>query len=309
MAKERLTIGELARRTGVPVKTLRFYSDEGLLPPSGRSRGNYRLYSERALARIDLIRTLREAGLGLPTIQAVLHRDLPLPEAMRLRLTAIEAHIASLRQTASALRAALRSELAEHDLRRLWTVTRLSRNERQTAIERFYQQVADGMPIDPEWLQQTIEFSTPQLPDEPTPEQIDAWIELAALINDPSFVESMRGQATTLWKKGFDGAAYQRASGEGIRLGREAIERGVPPTAPEVAERIHSIFRAMAAAHGAPADAVFLASLRMQSDRQDPRAARYWELVSTMNGQPPMTESLREWGWLVRALRHHAGAA
>jgi DNA-binding transcriptional MerR regulator len=44
MAKERLPIGELSRRSGIPVKTLRFYSDEGLLPPTERSGSGYRLY-------------------------------------------------------------------------------------------------------------------------------------------------------------------------------------------------------------------------------------------------------------------------
>jgi hypothetical protein len=39
-----LTIGELARLTGLTVKTVRFWSDEGLLPPEGRTRAGYRLY-------------------------------------------------------------------------------------------------------------------------------------------------------------------------------------------------------------------------------------------------------------------------
>ena len=56
---------------GVPVKTLRFYSDEGLLPPAERSRSGYRLYGDEALLRLDLIRTLREAGLGLDSIKKV----------------------------------------------------------------------------------------------------------------------------------------------------------------------------------------------------------------------------------------------
>src|SRR5512141_887441 len=42
MAREWLSIGEAAKRTGIPVKTLRFYSDEGLVPPSGRSTSGSR---------------------------------------------------------------------------------------------------------------------------------------------------------------------------------------------------------------------------------------------------------------------------
>ena len=46
MAKERHSIGAVAKRTGISVKTLRFYADEGIVPPSGRSESGYRLYSD-----------------------------------------------------------------------------------------------------------------------------------------------------------------------------------------------------------------------------------------------------------------------
>src|SRR5262249_117970 len=101
MGKQRLPIGDVAKRTGIPVKTLRFYSDEGLGPRSGRSGSGYRLYSEEDIAKLDLVRTLREAGLGLSIIRAVLQRDMTLAEALELRLAAVEAHIASLRHVAA----------------------------------------------------------------------------------------------------------------------------------------------------------------------------------------------------------------
>jgi DNA-binding transcriptional MerR regulator len=46
-----LSIGDLARRTGLSVKTIRWYSDQGLVPPAGRSAAGYRLYDVEALAR------------------------------------------------------------------------------------------------------------------------------------------------------------------------------------------------------------------------------------------------------------------
>ena len=54
---ELFTIGQLARRTGVPARTVRFWSDAGLIPPAGRSAGGYRLDDSEAAARLDLIRT------------------------------------------------------------------------------------------------------------------------------------------------------------------------------------------------------------------------------------------------------------
>jgi DNA-binding transcriptional MerR regulator len=93
MSKERLTIGEMSRRTGVPVKTLRFYSDEGLLPLAGRTSSRYRLYATQALVRLDLIRALRDAGLSLDSIKKVLCHEMSLADTLRLRLAAVEAHV------------------------------------------------------------------------------------------------------------------------------------------------------------------------------------------------------------------------
>lgn len=66
------TIGELARATGLTVRTIRFWSDEGALPPVARSAGGYRLYDAASVARLELIRTLRELGLGLDAVHKVL---------------------------------------------------------------------------------------------------------------------------------------------------------------------------------------------------------------------------------------------
>jgi DNA-binding transcriptional MerR regulator len=65
------SIGDLARRTGLTVKAIRFYSDRGIVLPTDRSPAGYRLYDIDAVARLDLVRTLRELGLDLPTIRKV----------------------------------------------------------------------------------------------------------------------------------------------------------------------------------------------------------------------------------------------
>jgi DNA-binding transcriptional MerR regulator len=64
-----MTIGNLSRRTGVPVKTLRAYEDLGLIYTVGRSPGNYRLFDEDALWCVGVINSLRDLGLTLTEIQ------------------------------------------------------------------------------------------------------------------------------------------------------------------------------------------------------------------------------------------------
>jgi MerR family copper efflux transcriptional regulator len=63
-----MTIGALARRTGVPVKTLREYEDLGLIYTVGRSAGNYRLFGDEALWCVGVVSTLRGLGLTLSEI-------------------------------------------------------------------------------------------------------------------------------------------------------------------------------------------------------------------------------------------------
>jgi DNA-binding transcriptional MerR regulator len=50
-----MTIGELARRTGLAVRTLRFYADAGVLPEASRSESGYRLFGPDAVARARLL--------------------------------------------------------------------------------------------------------------------------------------------------------------------------------------------------------------------------------------------------------------
>ncbi|MEB3264987.1 MAG: MerR family transcriptional regulator, partial [Cyanobacteriota bacterium] len=67
-----LKIGAIASRSGLPVKTVRFYSDEGLIHPSGRSDGGYRLYDETVLAELQLIRTLKAMEMPLEDVRRIL---------------------------------------------------------------------------------------------------------------------------------------------------------------------------------------------------------------------------------------------
>jgi DNA-binding transcriptional MerR regulator len=304
MAKERLTIGELSRRTGVAVKTLRFYSDEGLLPPAGRSPSGYRLYADEALVRLDLVRTLREAGLGLDAIKKVLRRETSLASALQLRLAAIEAHVVSLQRVAAALRAAVRSEPTEDDVRRLCAVTRLSNEERKAVIERFYDRISEGVPIDAEWKRKMVEASAPSLPDNPTSEQLDAWIELAEMVSDPGFVERLRDNAREVWGK-FDMSALRRAADEAADLAKDAIRRGAAPESAEAREVVERYGAALAEAKGGTLDDAGRRAIRARFANHDPRATRYWELVGTLKGSGRAPQAVAEWRWITQAVLHH----
>jgi len=62
------SIGELSKRVGVKIPTIRYYEQRGLIEPSSRSDGNQRRYSARGLERLSFIKHTRELGLSMHAI-------------------------------------------------------------------------------------------------------------------------------------------------------------------------------------------------------------------------------------------------
>ncbi len=100
-----MTVGQLARRTGVPIKVLRTYEDLGFLSTLGRSESNYRLFGEEAERCVKVVQGLRSLGLTLKAIQslATAHCERPgdlvdglLQEHLPQALARIEAQISTL---------------------------------------------------------------------------------------------------------------------------------------------------------------------------------------------------------------------
>jgi MerR family transcriptional regulator, copper efflux regulator len=67
-----LKVGELARRTGKTTRAIHLYEELGLLAPAVRSKGGFRLYSPRAVARLEWIQKLQDMGFSLTEIKAFL---------------------------------------------------------------------------------------------------------------------------------------------------------------------------------------------------------------------------------------------
>lgn len=78
--RQELKIGELARRAGCPVETIRYYEHGGLMPPPARSAGNFRLYGDAHVGRLSFIRHCRSLDMTLDEIRVLL-RFLDQPEA------------------------------------------------------------------------------------------------------------------------------------------------------------------------------------------------------------------------------------
>lgn len=70
------SIEQVAAQTGLTKRTLRYYEEVGLLPPTGRTEGNYRRYSEEDIQRLDGIKKLRDLlGFSLADIREIMEAE------------------------------------------------------------------------------------------------------------------------------------------------------------------------------------------------------------------------------------------
>jgi DNA-binding transcriptional MerR regulator len=71
---EKLTIGVVSRRIGVPSKTIRFYESQGVITAPERTEAGYRLYSPTDIRRLRLAKRARLLGLSLPQVKALVNQ-------------------------------------------------------------------------------------------------------------------------------------------------------------------------------------------------------------------------------------------
>lgn len=104
LAQEQLKrIGLVAKESGVPIKTIRYYEELGLIESSGRTEGGYRLFTSDILARLNFIKRAQSLGMSLSEIKEFLdvHDQGELPcEHIKVKLqdklAAIDAQIQQL---------------------------------------------------------------------------------------------------------------------------------------------------------------------------------------------------------------------
>ncbi|MFD7087901.1 MerR family transcriptional regulator [Streptomyces sp. NPDC059896] len=290
-----LTIGQLAHRTGLPVRTLRFWSDEGAAPPVARSANGYRLYDAESVARVELVRTLRELGLGLDDVCRVLSGRTTVAEVAHAHVAALDAQIRSLKVSRAVLSTVATRGSTTEETALMNRLARLSAAEREQIIDEFKEEVFGGLDVDPRLRDRMRTFSI-ELPDDPTPEQADAWIELAELVRDPGF----RARLRTWMELNTPVPGQGRPAGASIWWARQVAqsvaeirERGVAPEGPEAADMLSDLF----------GDADRAAVLRSLEAGIEAGAERYRRLVARVRGQDSSPDATEELEWLARALR------
>ncbi|MGA5565359.1 TIGR03086 family metal-binding protein [Streptomyces platensis] len=323
-----LTIGELAGLTGLPVKTIRNWSDQNLLPPAARTPAGYRLYGPDAPARLEIVRSLRELGIGLAAIRSVLHRERTVAETAAQWADALDAQIRTLRLQSAVLRAVAARGSAAEELPYMTELARLSARERRLIITDFVEDALDG--VDAPAYRSGLLAATPELPDDPTPEQTGAWLELAALVREPELRTALRRlaeySARTAGEAGAAGepaarpaaAAQEQAALRVAELmrarGEAAVAAGVAPDSPAaepvVAELVAAWLPTQTGTADPPAEDGPAARARLLEQLEtaaEPLVERYWQLLCTVTGRPAPPRWDTAGTWTTAALRAHPG--
>ncbi|WP_030554911.1 MerR family transcriptional regulator [Streptomyces exfoliatus] len=302
------SIGELAQRTGLTVKTIRFYSDRGIVAPTDRSPAGYRLYNIDAAARLDLVRTLRELGLDLPTIRKVLDRELSFPEVAAAHAEALAVQISTLRLRRAVLMTVAKRGSTPEETDLMHRLAQLSEDERRRLIGDFLDAVFGGLSGDAaRAFAGVMRSMTPELPDNPEAEQVQAWVELAEISEDPDFRASVRrtaeDQAAEQARSDTTGPRRDIAATVRDQAG-PALTAGIDPASPQADPIVAALTDHYAHLLGIPADIELRRRLvtRLESVN-DPRRERYLQLLAVVNGWPAPESLAPVFEWSVQALR------
>ncbi|MFI6950025.1 MerR family transcriptional regulator [Streptomyces sp. NPDC050422] len=326
-----LSIGELARRTGLTVKAVRSYSDRGIVPPAGRSPAGYRRYGPEAVARLHLVRTLRALGLDLSTIREAVERDTPLAEvaAAHAEALAVQIRVLSMRRAVLMTAAGRGSTPEEMDL--MHRLARLSESERMLLTEEFLADVF-GVPEAGTGLAGVMRSMTPQLSDDPAEEEMEAWIELAELSRDLGFRALMRrtiahhtADRTRPADPDPDRTGPRRPASDVAAQGIGVLVRdpetvirdhtaparaaGVDPASAQAGPVVEAVTAAYAKLCGLPDDSALRERLLARLDTvDDPRRERYLQLLAVINRWSAPDPLSPELGWFRAALHARKAA-
>jgi DNA-binding transcriptional MerR regulator len=299
-----LTIGEVARRTGLAVKTIRFYADRGIVPPTGRNAAGHRLYDVGAPARLELVRTLRELGIDLPAVRRIVSRDVSLAEVAAAHAEAVAAQIEVLRLRHAVLSAAARLGTTSEGIDVLRRLATMSERERQSMIAEFLDSILNEAGVRSEagvlgevgilgeagdGIRTTM---TPRLPDDPELDQVEAWVELAGLAGDPDFRARMRLAVRQLAGERSHGVPRPDLGARVRERVSPAVAAGLDPASPEADELAALLTEGDAAET--------LVKLEILAD---PRRDRYFELLAVINAWPPPVPLAPSLSWAIEALQ------
>ncbi|HEY4453480.1 MAG TPA: MerR family transcriptional regulator [Pseudonocardiaceae bacterium] len=273
-------IGDLARRTGLPVRTVRFYCDQGILDV-GRSAGGHRRFAEADVDRLDQVRRLRALGLGLVAIRAVLAGERSLAEVVAEERATLDVELAALAWRRASLRALDEANPEERAARLELLAAAQDGRAARAALETFWLGLF-RRPAPAETVDMFLAASVPDPPDVPTPRQVLAYAEMTTLVADRTLAP--RFLSRTVLIPVADEAELHCGVGEACLRALPLIRAGARPGASAPLEHFVS---AHAQARGVRDTRSFRHALSASSSAErEPGLRRYWRLLGEVTGEP-----------------------
>ncbi|HUQ59418.1 MerR family transcriptional regulator [Lentzea sp.] len=315
-------IGEVARRTGLSVSAIRFYSDAGVVEPAGHTAAGHRLYDVHTIAKLEFVSTLRELDAGLDDVRRLLQGRVTLTGLATAHLSRLDEQARRTRARQAVLRTIVKQHTEADQVTLMHKLVDLSDDDRDRLVDDFWNEISTGIDATPAFVD-LLRGHRPVLPDDPSTEQLEAWIELANLLRDQDFRRAVRDQLHETCSA--DGAAVMMSpemlgafdrGGAIFQDAQAAHQAGLPSDSPrgrEIAGRYVEFIREIADQPDSPelrrklaADVLHVEELHLRSIEEaaappDPHT-RYQALVSIINGTAQDAAAFMPFAWLSAAL-------
>ncbi|WP_040776021.1 MerR family transcriptional regulator [Nocardia pneumoniae] len=290
-----VSIGELSRLTGVPIRTIRFYCDQGILAAQRTSGGHRTFDPATAVDQLLLVRRLRALGVSLTAIVDVLAGTVSVADAVAAERRALDTELAALTWRRASLRAVEEASPAERAARLEVLGAVQDRRRTHDAIVAFWRRVLT--PIPPDLLDDFVAMNVPDLPHDPDTHHIAAYAELATLITDPAFHSVISRQ---LWRSDRTAIRHKRELLTGVAPAyQSAIDRLITHQPPRPGPELDQFVDAHATARGTRDTPRFRRELLNGATDTDPRIHRYWRLTDEVTGTPTLGAAHQ---WLYESL-------
>lgn len=100
MIDDHYQIGEVADEVGLSLRTIRYYEEIGLVTPSGRTDGGFRLYTDTDIERLRLVKALKPVGMSLETMADLLNAADRLADSSDRKRAAAESRLENVLELA-----------------------------------------------------------------------------------------------------------------------------------------------------------------------------------------------------------------
>ncbi|WDL98616.1 MerR family transcriptional regulator [Alicyclobacillus sp. ALC3] len=293
------SIGEAAKLTGLSVKAIRHYANEGVVTPAARSEAGYRLYATDDIWRLTLVRQLREMEFGLPQISRILNQAADVATVIDWHKRALDLQITHLTDIRARLDLIPQDAVGESSFAHLHIVLeamKMSTEEKKAWLEARWSETMIPDTATDDWRTAFLQQLKESLPTQWGAEQTAAWTDLQALLNDPQFRDEMQQMVQPFWQMIDHGRVqpepWSQSMGALMDHAIAAQQAGHGPESARVQAVVDEWIDLFANAFHMPVDDTFLQRFRHYAETvENAPNQQLWDIMARLNPEkmaPPL---------------------